>query len=317
MKSNINFIIPYFGEFPNYMQLYLNSCRENPNFHWTIITDNTKSYQYPDNVTVVKKQFDELKKKIENKFDFSIVLENPYKFCDMRPMYGYLFPELNKDYEFWGYCDIDVIYGNLSEFITEETLAYDKIFTLGHMTIIKNTYEMNHLFMKEINGKKYYKEVLSSKEAFNFDEDFLNRLNINTICREQGIRIWTEARIADIYTKSSDFRRVWENEVETKSRNYYLWNNGKLVRRIKKNGKWKSEEFMYLHLQKRKMKVSVKGSEKLYKIIPNEFAELEIMENEIGHKDDIVKTKNMNLHYFRIRYKNLITKLKKYTLFCE
>lgn len=63
MERKVNFIIPYFGTFPNYMQLFLNSCATNKSFQWTIITDNYTVYNYPNNVKIVYTTFEELKKK--------------------------------------------------------------------------------------------------------------------------------------------------------------------------------------------------------------------------------------------------------------
>lgn len=311
MQKKVNFIIPYFGKFPNYMQLFLNSCGKNPEFHWTIITDNHEKYTFPENVLVVHKTFDEVRTHIQKKFDFPVVLNQPYKFCDMKPMYGFLFEEYNIGYDFWGYCDADVILGELSNFITDEMLTYNKIFTQGHMTLMKNSDVMNTLFMKKIDGKEYYKKVLQSDEVFNFDEDFQERININTICRQQGIDVWKDEKIADIYTKSSDFRRVTDDGFEDKSRNYYVWNDGKLTRQIKKGNSWQTEEYMYIHLQKRKMGIGINLDSTIFKIIPNVFTELEIEAEDIGKQDDKVKCKNLNLHYFKIRYKNLKIKLRK------
>ena len=66
------FIIPYFGRFPNYFQLVLNSIKQNMDFNWLIFTDNNEKYDYPKNVEVIKIGFDELKEKIQKKFDFKI-----------------------------------------------------------------------------------------------------------------------------------------------------------------------------------------------------------------------------------------------------
>lgn len=312
MTKRINFIIPYFGDFPNYMQLFLNSCKKNPDYNWTIITDNLVKYDYPDNVCVILTEFNKLKDKVQNKFDFPVALNSPYKFCDLKPMYGYIFPELNYGYDFWGYCDMDIILGNLNHFITEEALKYDKLFTLGHMTIMKNTEYINQLFMKKIKDREYYKKVLSSPFSFNFDEVFKHRININTIFENEGIEIWKNSSIADIYTKSSDFRRDTETGVEPCSMNYYIWNQGELVRRIYRQNRWETEEFMYIHLQKRKMRIKLSDlNQTTYKIIPNAFEDLEIEFRELQGNDNKIKKKHTNLQYFRIRTRNFITKLRR------
>ena len=68
--KKILFIIPYFGKFPNYFQLFLNSCEYNSEYNWVIITDNKEEYNYPKNVKIINKSFEELKEEIQ----FSIFL---------------------------------------------------------------------------------------------------------------------------------------------------------------------------------------------------------------------------------------------------
>ena len=157
------FIIPYFGILPNYFDLWLKSCEYNPNFNWLIITDDKREFNYPKNVSVIYKSFSEVKIYIEGKFDFKICLERPHKLCDYKPAYGYIFNDLINDYDFWGYCDLDCIFGNLSKYITKEMLEkYDKIFSLGHMTLYRNNKYINSLFMKTINNRLRYREVFST-----------------------------------------------------------------------------------------------------------------------------------------------------------
>ena len=57
-----------------------------------------------------------------------------YKLCDYKPTLAHLFPEFmsKKDYKYWGYGDIDIIWGNVSRF------AY--LFESGHQFIVSGTY---------------------------------------------------------------------------------------------------------------------------------------------------------------------------------
>lgn len=99
MKKGV-FIVPYFGKFNNYFQLFLNSCKFNKNYDWLFFTDDKTVYDYPDNVTVKYTSFEEIRSFIQSKFDFKISLNYPYKFCDLKPMYGYIFSEYIKEYDF-------------------------------------------------------------------------------------------------------------------------------------------------------------------------------------------------------------------------
>ena len=77
-----------------------------------IITDIKEKYDYPDNVKVINMSFTELRKKVQSCFDFKIYLGKPYKLCDYKCAYGLIFEEYIKNYDFWGHCDLDCIYGD-------------------------------------------------------------------------------------------------------------------------------------------------------------------------------------------------------------
>ena len=58
-----------------------------------------------------------IKQQVQKMFDFPIYLDHPYKLCDYKPAYGYIFPEYTKGYDYWGHCDMtDCIFGNLRKF---------------------------------------------------------------------------------------------------------------------------------------------------------------------------------------------------------
>ena len=274
--KKILFIIPYFGKFPNYFQLFLNSCKYNSEYNWVIITDNKEEYNYPKNVKIINKSFEELKEEIQNKFDFKISLKTPYKFCDYRPAYGYIFDYLIKDYKYWGYCDIDLIFGDIASFLTENLMnKYDKIFINGHMSIYKNTKENNKIFMKKLNDRILYKEYFSSDKNYAFDE--LWNDSINDIYREVGLEVYDKKLCADIYPRNADFRLVlgynrdyFEEFLERKKQSIFYYKNGKIIRYYKKRELLLKKEYIYLHLQKRKMIINIM-KEKNYLIIPNQF----------------------------------------------
>ena len=274
--KKIVFLIPYFGNFPNYFQLFLNSCENNLDYDWLIITDNKEEYNYPKNVKIINKSFKELREEIQKKFDFKISLESPYKFCDFRPAYGYIFDYLIKNYEYWGYCDIDLIFGDIKVFLNEKLLSkYDKIFINGHMSIYKNTQENNRMFMRTLNNKILYKEYFTSNRNYAFDE--LWNDSINDIYLEAGLEIYDKKLCADVYPRNADFRLVlgynkdyFEEFLEKKKKSIFCYKNGKIFRYYKKKELLLKKEYMYLHLQKRKMILEgIKGNS--YLIIPNQF----------------------------------------------
>ena len=101
----------------------------------------------------------------------------------MKPAYGYIFSDFISGYKMWGHCDIDTLMGHLEDFITDRDIAiYDKMFTLGHMIIYKNTEENNRLFMKDFRGVSLYRESFTTDKITVFDEEGIsNGININQL----------------------------------------------------------------------------------------------------------------------------------------
>ena len=126
----------------------------------------------PKNVSVVQMHVEEIKKIAAKKLGFAINLDNPSKFCDLKPAYGFLFSEYTAGYDFWGYCDIDIIFGNIRHFITNRLLSsFDVItvlndFLAGYFSIFRNTKKINTVFKQS----KDYRKVFTSAEHFCFDE---------------------------------------------------------------------------------------------------------------------------------------------------
>lgn len=277
-------IVPYFGKLPNYFQLFLNSCAANPDFNWLIFTDDKTPFEYPGNVNRVLTSFDDIKKLFASKFDFKLALDKPYKFCDFKPSYGYVFEDYLKDFRFWGHCDIDTIMGNLSEFLTDDFLSrYDKIFALGHMTLYKNTPENNRVFMKEYGGASY-KEYFSSSTNFAFDEDTKYDFNIHNLFKSVGKKVFegdfslnfdlskllfTRVR----YVGLSSYPLTYGHVKEQTKKALYLWKNGEICRYFLDKDNIVEEKYMYTHLQMRKMYLMPNVQDaKNIRISPNVFS---------------------------------------------
>lgn len=316
--NKIVFIIPYFGKFNSYFQLFLKSCAYNKNMcDWIIFTDDKADYVYPENVKVIYMTFQSLKELFEEKLQMDIALWKPYKLCDFRSAYGYIFDDYITKYEFWGECDTDLIWGDFSHFLPKDLLEnYDKIFDLGHCTLYRNTKEMRSLFKKKIKGKVRYIDVFKSPRNMSFDEEY--KESINNIAIENGIRFYRKSFAANVYTKSSNFRltKMLEDKkhysIEKNIDSFFTWNQGRIYRYKKGVDEIVREEYLYIHLQSRTMKMRLNSIEEadVFKIIPNSFDDLEV--DEITYDNfNKIKKKYFNLHYFRLRSKNLIVKIKR------
>jgi len=174
MRKNkkIAIVICYFGKFPWYFSYFLHSCKFNPTIDFFIFSDIDYEAELPENVTIIKTTIDKIKIIASEKFGFSVSIDSPYKLCDFKPAYGLIFSEFIKPYDCWGQSDLDVIYGDIRNFISNKLLdEYDFIsvrhdYTSGCFALYRNNYLMNNFFKRS----KDYKKVFSNDKHFCFDE---------------------------------------------------------------------------------------------------------------------------------------------------
>lgn len=271
--KKIGFIVPYFGKLPDNFQIWLNSCAKNETVEWLIFTDDHSEFETPPNVTVYYWEYRELVNRFENHFDFQLSLESAYKLTDFKVAYGEIFKEYLVDFDFWGYCDIDLIFGNIRKFITEEILDnFDKILSRGHLTLFRNSEYINTLYKSEISGIKPFKEVFSNPQHFYFDEWGHN--GINYIFASSGLKVYDEVVFHDVFSRKYRFySSQLRNSLKYKNNNIYFWNNGTLyVCYMSPQKEIIREEILYVHFLRRKME-AIYNSDHLQKIlmVPNKF----------------------------------------------
>lgn len=168
MKSII-IIFPYFGNLPVQYKMWRESALRNPNVDFVFFTDC--QVESASNIIVNKMQFDDFRQMLAKAFDFPILLDRPYKICDYRPAFAYALSDYVKGYDFWGWGDLDVVYGDIRAFVTDEVLSHYKMISgWGHFTLYHNDEDTNSFFMKPIPGYQDYKEVFSKSESAYFDE---------------------------------------------------------------------------------------------------------------------------------------------------
>lgn len=320
---SIVFICPYFGNFPKeQFPLWLKSCEYNSSIDWLIFTDDRSNYNYPKNVKVAYMEFDDLKNKIQDKFSFDIRLDEPYKLCDFRPAYGYIFQDYIKGYDYWGYGDIsDTIFGNLRKFLTDDNLLQaDKIMQLGHMTLFKNNEEVNSRFMLKANKSIPIESILGVRENKYFDE--LPEYGINYIYMDNNYPIKIiDDMLVDIAPLSSNFKvhqvsKNFEFYAPDNDGRCFLWENGKLYSYSLVDKSFIKQEIGYVHFQLRQMKCKVPISADSFMIVPNKFISVpKVIDINIIKK----YTKNNLIHspYILYKLKCLKRKFKKIKCFLK
>lgn len=319
MKKCI-FFLPYFGKFPGYFNLFLRSCETNTSYDWLIFTDDKESYNYPANVKVIYLTLGDLKKIFENRIGKDISLTNSYKLCDFKPTYGYVFSEYVKNYDYWGHCDCDLIFGDLNGILTpmlEE--GYDKLFAAGHLTIYKNNPVNNRRFMSKYHGRLLYKEFLTVPEICWFDEDW-KKDNIHSIFLEQKAKVYCESLSFNPSEKYAFFiQRIYipseRRYVEEKYKKaLYLWAEGKIIRQFENNGKLVADEYLYMHFQQREMALNNSALiSRVVQIIPNKFIPASFIPDTLSEWKRIKKEPiTAYLHILELKRKRIVRRLKKF-----
>lgn len=316
--STIAFIIPYFGRFNNYFQLWLKSCAANPTVDWLLFTDDKRDFDYPPNVHVNYTTLGEVKHRVEVALGCHVCLEKPYKLCDFKPFYGIIFAEELKGFDFWGYCDVDLIWGDIRHFLPDDLLIkYDKIFCFGHCTLLRNTSRINHFFTLQAKGVIPWQKVVSEPFFFQYDEFD----QINGIFEEHfSNRFYRSSAAFDArYDKRSLLpSKATKKIVGVKDQEYlFRWLEGELFGYYcGKDGVVHEQEFMYLHLQKREMLNTFVGqvSVSSFLILHNRFIrDTEVTAENIhhfmsGHSLMPYKLKESIRHIMNILFDNYVQK---------
>lgn len=300
MNNKIGVIVPYFGELPGYFEIFLDSCISNKDIDFHIFTNNKLESAYP-NIKVHKESFEAFRNRIEKSLGFQINLKKPYKLVDYKPTYGIVLKEILAEYEFWGYSDIDLIFGDLSHFLTTEVLnSFDKIYTLGHFCLYRNNNEINNVFKNDVGMD--YKKVFTSDIIHVFDET-------------KGIQVKFDYYNIDTYKKRDFFdinpwRYNFFDSIKENSKlnSYFFWDKGKLYQM---NDIGVVKELVYVHFQKRAMSININKATQKFYIYP---------EGVYDNNNNIIKPHSFYSHYcdlkFSVKHQTYIwvRRLKKYIL---
>lgn len=120
------------------------------------------------NVQIVKSDMDWFSKFVSKKFDIDYQLyptpDKPYPISkhvyDLWPTQGVLFEDYHKGYDFWGHGCLDIVYGDMNKWLSDEYLSDCDIFgndpdaICGPFSLYRNEPKINHLFEEIPNWKQ-------------------------------------------------------------------------------------------------------------------------------------------------------------------
>ena len=162
------------------MPFFLESCRRNPDINWLIFSDCGAPDNRPKNVAIEGITQAGYYQLVSDRLGIDFAPDDSYKLCDIKPALGYIHADRLEGYDFWGFGDIDVVYGNLREHLTDARLARYQFFSTherrvaGHLCLMRNTHQYRELF-KRI---KQWQARFTDKQHHALDEGAFSRIFI-------------------------------------------------------------------------------------------------------------------------------------------
>ena len=232
---NIALVISYFGAWPVWFPAFLQSCKYNPGVDWIFFTDCGRPDGAPDNVTFVPFTLADFNALASEKLGFSVQASRAFKMCDFRPAFGLIFEEYLDRYDFWGHCDVDVIWGDIRAFITDDILTRHAIISArkenlcGHFTLYQRHRRIETLFTRHPD----HRTILQSTQSFGFDERGMTRL-VKRLIQQEALAVYWPTFLLNFAHPTTD-----KPSLLGRHTNRWRWEKGKLYDR--------TDEVMYLH----------------------------------------------------------------------
>ena len=255
--------------------MFLKSCEWNPSIRWLIHTDATVPDDVPGNVEFVSMSQEEYKRRVSASLGISFLPKDMYNICNLRPAFGMMYAEELADYDYFGWGDIDVVYGDIRKFYTGEVLTSNVICSnsrtcTGHLTLIKNEQWLRDAFREIPRWRECLEDPEPHRWSESLDEAKLSGVfsPVAEVRREFGDS-HTEAGCRAKYWENNYFREQWAtpfvpypwHDGSRLHPEIWYWHNGHL-----KNERDGDREFLYLHLMNFKAKRYV--DEDLYGTAP-------------------------------------------------
>lgn len=171
-EKKIAMIFPFFGKKPEWFDFFLLSCSRNIEIDWIFFSDCLNSIKVYQNIFFHPMTLSEFNDLATKQLGFVISIKYPYKICDLKPAYGKIFHDYIRNYPYWGYGDIDLIFGDILKFLPDDWLGkYDLVsndieFIPGHLCILRNSPEVVNLFKQS----SIYQKIFQSPVIYSFDE---------------------------------------------------------------------------------------------------------------------------------------------------
>jgi hypothetical protein len=170
-NPRIVIFIAWFGRWPAWFRFFVESCRWNPTVDWVLIGDGGAIADAPPNIRLIDTGLADYRAFVGERLGVVCRWDSAYKLCDLKPLFADLHPDLVAGYAYWGFGDLDVIYGDIRSIYTPDVLRHDIVsthddITAGHLTLVRNHPKLNRAY-RRVRG---WKGIVSDAAHRGFDE---------------------------------------------------------------------------------------------------------------------------------------------------
>lgn len=150
---SILILVLHLGSWPEWFPLFLETCRWNSTVDWLIVTDCGAPETLPANVRLHQASLPGITRQIAAKLGYNVRIDVPYKLCDLRLAFPLIFDDVTGGYDFLGWGDLDVLYGDIRRLLSRDALEHDVItfyeqHLSGHLTIVRNIAAIRQLHLE-------------------------------------------------------------------------------------------------------------------------------------------------------------------------
>jgi hypothetical protein len=243
-RQRIAIVIVFIGPPPVWLPAFVRSCRANPDVQWLIYTDFNAPASLPSNISVTRVDLRALNERASDALGVRLQIgaASLRKLCDLKPAYGLMFADDLKPFEWWAYSDLDIVWGDIGGFVTDDLLERHNIISSrqrkvgGPFTLFRNTDAITRTF-QSVPGVT---AVLQDAQYRRLDENLLTDY-LRTRMAEHPIKGRPRLYWDTEMTMSAAYQKALPDD----SGGYLWWRDG---RTFDAEGR----ERMYLHFHKMK-----------------------------------------------------------------
>ena len=279
MKS-IGIVAPFFGKLPKLYEVWAKTVAANPTVEFHLVGDCFSGLEAGPNVTIHHVGLDELQQRLADRLDIRPI-DRAYKLCDFKPAYRMLFPDILGGYDIWGFCDFDLIFGDIRTVVDLDTLPdnWGRLFDYGHFSLFANRNEANTAFLEPTRGFDSWSFVKDSRLIWIYDERYERCLGgVNGLLEQNGLTVLPHSdRYADPQPR---YRGFIENKTGEGPNLIFHWKSGRLRKLALSGGNSQISDICYAHFQKRDPQIIWLGTDEAL-VVPSHWPAPSTMQDAV------------------------------------